>query len=202
MAITSTYKAKVDLANGLDWDLFENLDSFAREQLGGPSYYSVEVNHASGIFEADSLAEARAEVEAHRHDLRRISVSIHFPSGVRCVYWSSNWPSDGWNNTVNFYGPSEAQVDGLAAVLRRRLASGAIARPSQEDVATPSQNSLVVEDSATPSPANLPRLDLLGPDPNVPDEARTPWWQNHWLLTIAAAVIATVIGGIIVAWLT
>lgn len=172
MPINSTYTAEVDLPNGLAWDLVEHLDSFACGQLGDPSSYSVEVRHASGEFQADSLAEARAEVEAHRYDLTRIGVYIYFPAGVRCVYRGSNWPFDVWNNTVTFYGPSEAQVDGLAAVLRRRLASGALA------------------------------TDLANPDPNIPDETRTPWWKNYWLLTIAAAVIATVIGGIIVAWLT
>ena len=86
--------------------------------------------------------------------------------------YSGYFDLDDWRQKIIFHSSHESTARGVAAALERRLEQG------------------------------FPEIQAGGLQSTDGDQEKEgSWWKSHWVQTVAAGVIATVIGGLVLAWI-
>jgi hypothetical protein len=150
--------------DALDWELVLGVERFIHEHIGNPGWprARARVHYSGGTVTADTLAEAYAELprgeKADRFDLTNQGKS---GSPLGAMFSDFGWRGEGY---VTFFGESERDVEGAAALLQRALANDALREPIER-----------TEEAAPVTPSK--RWD----------------WNNPWLVTVVGGVIVLLI---------
>lgn len=169
------------------WAVLEAVESTFLDvalEKGWTLSYKVEINHSTGEFHRDTVTAAKAVAERNGFEPTTVWIDVSARDSAAPDSWDKRWidihASDPMSRLpVRVRHGSEVDVNGVYTVLKE--AADAIPMPPPD-----------------PDPVYVP---VAAP----PAEPQPRWKQilhNAWLVGIGVTVIGTVLGTLLVLWLT
>lgn len=201
-AMPRSYKRQVDISRDdppePDWELFQEVERVGLDRLGDMNPQRIESHwnlyDARGQATEGSLQDLRAEIEESDWP----PLTIMFTAEAKSVLTYDGTVAHPWDRRTHMFwdghhddrsfgfvdveGQDETEVIGSAGIIEQFLE----ARERRQQRKTEARASKVVETEVQPQK----------------EAERAGWGWNAWIWTVVAGILATVVGGLMLAWLT